>query len=298
MKALVTGGAGFIGSTLARELLKGGDEVVVIDNLSNGKAEKVPKGAVLIKADITDYESIAHHFEGVDTVYHFAALPRVQFSIEFPLESHNANVTGTLNVLRASLSARVRRVVYSSSSSVYGDQPILPLVETMETSPKSPYGLQKYIGEEYCRLWSNVFGLETVCLRYFNVYGPGQSADGAYALVIGKFMAQKKSGQAMTITGSGEQTRDFTNVKDVVNANILAGKSLKVGKGEPINIGAGNNVSINRIAELIGGKVEHIPARLEPKDTKADNRKAKELLGWVPTVSIEEGIAELSTYLG
>lgn len=292
-KVIVTGGAGFIGGNLTKALIEKGFDVHVIDNLSAGKKENVPVGATLHEKDITDFDSIKDLFVGVDYVFHLAALPRVQFSIEYPIESNDANVTGFVNVLTAAKDAKVKRVVYSASSSAYGDQDVLPLVETMEASPKSPYGLQKYIGELYCRLFSEVYGLPTVSLRYFNVYGPGQSSEGDYALVIAKFMKLKEEGKPLTITGDGKQTRDFTHVSDVVNANILAAESNNVGKGEVMNIGAGDNVTINKIAELIGGEIMYIPARLEPKDTRADFSLAKKLIGWEPTISIDKGIKDL-----
>ena len=201
-------------------------------------------------------------------------------------------------MLKAAQDASIKRVVYSASSSAYGAQAVMPLTEDMPASPKSPYGLQKYIGELYCRIFSEMYGLPTVALRYFNVYGPGADPEGAYALVIAKFLKLRALGKPMPITGDGMQTRDFTHVYDVVRANILAAHSPKVGKGEVINIGAGQNASVARVAELIGGPVEHIPARLEPHDTRADNSRAKELLGWEPTVSLEEGIAELKKEFG
>lgn len=292
-KVLVVGGAGFVGSHLTDKLVELGHEVHVLDNLSGGKKEQVNKEAIFHLADITKVEEIKPLFVGVDWVFHLAALPRVPYSIEHPLETNEANVTGTLNVLLAAKEAGVKKVIYSASSSAYGDQPTLPLVETMTAQPKSPYGLQKHIGELYARVFSLIYGLPTVSLRYFNVYGPRYNPEGAYALVIGKFIEQKKRGEPLTITGTGEQTRDFTNVKDVVRANILAAERDKVGKGEVINIGAGNNVSVNRIAELVGGEVVHIEARLEPQNSLADNRLAKELLGWSPEVNIEDGIKEL-----
>ncbi len=292
-KVIVTGGAGFIGSNLATRLISEGYDVHIIDNLSGSKKERVPAGAHLHVVDIRNFNEIEPLFVSVVCVFHLAALPRVQYSIENPEETHEVNVTGTLNVLRASAKHKVKKVVYSASSSAYGDQEILPLVETMPARPKSPYGAQKYIGEVYCKVWSEVYGLKTVSLRYFNVYGHGQSHEGAYALVIAKFLKQKNEGTPMTITGDGTQTRDFTHVRDVVNANILAFKSDKVGAGEVVNIGAGDNYSVNKVAELIGGEVVYIPARLEPKDTRADNTLARKLLGWKPTVTLAEGIAEL-----
>lgn len=293
VKAVVVGGAGFIGSNLTDALIDRGYEVVVIDNLAGGKKENVNEKAVFHKADIRNLEQIKPLFIGATYVFHLAALPRVQFSIEHPFEANDANVTGTLNVLIAASEAKVKRLVYSASSSAYGDQPILPLIETMPAMPKSPYGLQKYIGELYARLWYQIYGLETVSLRYFNVYGPRLNPDGAYALVVGKFLQQRSRGEAITITGDGTQTRDFTHVRDVVSANILAAESKNVGKGEVMNIGAGRNQSIKYVAETIGGPVEHVPARLEPHDTLADHSLAKKLIGWEPTVKFEDGIEEL-----
>ena len=291
--AVVTGGAGFIGSHLVSALLKNGYEVRVVDNLSGGKREKVPAEAAFFKFDVNDTTELAKVMSGAEFVFHLAALPRVQYSIEHPLEANRANVDGTVSVLMAAKDTGVKRVIYSASSSAYGDQESMPLTENMPASPKSPYGLQKYIGELYCRLFSEVYKLQTVCLRYFNVYGPGADPNGAYALVIAKFLKQRSEGKPMTITGDGTQTRDFTHVRDVVHANILAAHSQKVGKGEVINIGAGRNASVAEVAGLIGGPVEHIAARLEPHDTLADNTLAKNLLGWEPEVLLDEGIAEL-----
>lgn len=297
-KMVITGGAGFIGSHLAAALLGRGDEVVVVDNFATGKRERVPKEAQLIETDIRDTAALRAVFAGAACIFHAAALPRVQFSIEHPEETHDVNVNGTLSVLLAARDAGAGRVVYSASSSAYGDQPTMPLVETMPPAPKSPYGLQKHIGELYARVFAEVFNLPAVSLRYFNVYGPGADPTGAYALVIGKFILQRQEGKPMTITGDGTQTRDFTHVRDVVRANMLAAESPKVGKGEVINVGAGNSASVNAVAELVGGPVEHIAARLEPHDTLADNTRARELLGWQPEVPLAEGIAELKQLAG
>jgi len=297
-KVVVVGGAGFIGSNLVDGLVKKGYEVHVVDNLCAGKKENVNKKAVLHIADIRNPSELTDLFCGAQYVFHLAALPRVQYSIEQPRETHEVNITGTLNVLMAAREAGVKRVVYSASSSAYGDQKEMPLRESMLPRPMSPYGLHKHVGELYCSVWSEVYGLPTVSLRYFNVYGPRLDPDGAYALVIGKFLKQCAEGNTITITGDGTQTRDFTHVRDVVQANILAAEGEVVGRGEVINIGAGENASINQIAKLIGGKVEHIAARLEPHDTLADNSLARELLGWKPQVSLEEGIAELKTIFG
>lgn len=292
-KVIVTGGAGFIGSNLVDALIEEGFDVHVIDNLCNGKKDNINKKAKFHIADIRNLKEIKPVFKKAEYVFHLAALPRVQYSIEHPDETNEANINGTLNVLIAAKDAGVKKLIYSASSSAYGDQKIMPLKEDMKANPKSPYGLQKYVGELYCRLFYEVYGLPTVSLRYFNVYGPRQSAEGAYALVIAKFLKQKAEGKPMTITGNGKQTRDFTHVSDVARANILAMKSSKVGKGEVINIGCGNNQSVNKIAKLIGGDIVYVPARLEPKDTLADNSLARKMIGWIPKVMIEEGIKRL-----
>lgn len=292
-KAVVTGGVGFIGSHVTDGLIERGYEVHVIDNVSGGKKENVSPKAVFHKADIRNLEEIRPILKGAKYVFHLAALPRVQYSIEHPEETHEVNVTGTQNVLIAAHEGGVKRVIYSASSSAYGDQSVMPLVETMTPNPKSPYGLHKYVGELYARVWSEVYTLETVSLRYFNVYGPRLNPDGAYPLAIGKFLKQRQAGKPLTIWGDGTQTRDFTHVRDVVRANLLAAESKSVGKGEVINIGAGKNFSINQVAKLIGGPTVHEPARLEPHDTLADNSLARSLLGWKPEVGLEEGIAEL-----
>lgn len=298
-KAVVTGGAGFIGSHLVRALVAQGYETHSIDNYVGGRfSERVTEGAVYHEGDIRDIEILKNVFDGATLVFHTAALPRVQFSIEHPVETHDVNVTGTLNVLQIAKETGVRRVVYSASSSAYGDQETLPLIETMPVHPMSPYALHKYIGEAYCQLYAEVYGLETVSLRYFNVYGPHADPHGAYALVVAKFIQQRVDGQPLTIAGDGKNTRDYTHVSDIVKANILAGTKDSVGKGETLNLGGGHNVSVLEIAELVGGDVVHVEARLEPKDTLADTTKAKELLGWEPSVSFADGVAELRRIAG
>lgn len=297
-KAIVTGGAGFIGSHIVDALLERGFEVHAVDDLSSGKKERVNKSATLHVVDIRDLDELQKIIDGALYVFHTAALPRVQFSIEHPVETNEVNVGGTLNVLIAAQKANVKKVIYSASSSAYGDQQKLPLFEDMPAQPKSPYGLQKYIGELYCKMWSDVYGLPTVSLRYFNVYGPRLDPDGDYALVIGKFLKQRKEGRPITITGDGEQTRDFTHVRDVVRANMLAAEADSVGAGEVLNIGAGEDVSINTLAKLIGGSTVYVEPRLEPRYTRADTSKAKEVLGWQPEISFEEGVAELKEIFG
>jgi len=291
--AVVTGGAGFIGSHLVEALLLGGYEVRVVDNLSGGKRERVPDGVAFFEQDVCNTSGLAPAFSGVDCVFHLAALPRVPFSIEHPLESHHANVDGTLSVLVAAKDAKVKRVVYAASASAYGNQETLPLSEDLRAMPANPYGLQKYIGELYVRMFAEVYGLPGVSLRYFNVYGSGIDPEGPYALAIGKFLKQRKNGEPLTIVGDGTQTRDFTHVRDIVRATILAAESTKVGQGEVINIGTGRNISVNTLADLVGGGRTFLPPRIEAHDSCADNRRAKALLGWEPSVTLEEGIAEL-----
>jgi UDP-glucose 4-epimerase len=292
-KIIVTGGAGFIGSNLVDALVGEGYEVHVIDNLIEGKKENVHPKAILHVVDIREKEKLIPIFEGAECIFHEAALPRVQYSIENPIETNDVNVTGLLNVLEAARINKVKRVIFASSCAVYGSQEKLPINEEMSPSPLSPYAAHKYIGEIYLKLYAEIYGMETVALRYFNVYGKRQSAHGSYPLVIAKFMDLRKQGKPLQVVGDGENTRDYVNVKDIVRANLLAMRSEKVGKGEVINIGAMNQCSVNKIAELIGGPVEHLPPRVEPNKIEADVRKAKELLDWGPTVNIAEGIEEL-----
>lgn len=293
-KVIVTGGAGFIGSHLVDALVAQDFDVHIIDNYAAGKrADRHNARATYHELDVRDYEHILPVIAGASVVFHEAALPRIQYSMEHPLETFSVNVQGTVTVLRAAAEGGVSRVIYAASSSAYGDQKRLPLSEDMPAAPKSPYGLQKYMGELSMRLWSEVYGIETVCLRYFNVYGPRFDPSGPYALVMGKFLLQRSQGKSMTVWGDGTHTRDYTNVKDVVRANLLAMDSPHVGKGEVINIGAGRNISVNDIAAMIGGPLVHEPERIEPAHTLADIRKAEKLLGWKPAVRLENGIAEL-----
>lgn len=296
--ALVTGGAGFIGSNLVDELIKQGWRVKIIDNLITGKKENINPKAEFYKLDVRDFKKIKPIFGGVDYVFHTAALPRVQPSILDPVGTHDINVNGTLNVLKAAIDERVKKVIYSASSSAYGDQEEMPLREHMPASPLSPYGLQKHLGELYCRLFNKIYGLPAVSLRYFNVYGKRQSLEGAYALVIAIFIRQRLAGKPMTIVGDGKQRRDFTNVADVVSANILAAQSQKTGKGEVINIGRGRNYSVNEIAELIGGPKINLPLRTEPRVTLADNSLAKKLFGWQPKVDLPDWLKKYKKEMG
>jgi len=280
MKYVVVGGAGFIGSNLVNKLVEENHEVFVVDNFSTGKEENINEKSKVFRLDISDSENskdLVSIMDGADSVFLFAAKARVQPSIENPMEYEKNNTIGTLNVLKSATDAKVRRVIYSASSSAYGDSKILPIKETFPINPLSPYGAQKYYGEVLSRMFAQVYDIETVSLRYFNVYGERQNIAGAYALVMGIFAHQRLNGEPMTIRGDGEQKRDFTYVGDVVNANILASSSKNVGNGEVINIGNGDNRSINQIADMFGGPRINIDPILEPNETLADNSLAKKL---------------------
>ena len=301
MKYVVVGGAGFIGSNIVDKLVEQNHEVVVIDNLSTGKRENINPKVQLEYMDISDPKqdkNMTEVMKGADSVFLLAAKARVQPSIENPVEYETNNTIGTLNVLKCASDAGVRRVVYSASSSAYGNTDKLPSVESDPVNPLSPYGAQKYYGEVMCKMFSEVYGLETVSLRYFNIYGERQNVGGAYAMVIGIFVDQLLNGKPMTIRGNGEQRRDFTYVGDVVNANILASQSEKVGKGEVINIGNGDNRSINDIADMIGDNKVNVAPVIEPPETLADNSLAEELLGWKPKGNIDTWIPKYKKEMG
>jgi UDP-glucose 4-epimerase len=297
--ALVTGGLGFIGRNLTRRLLDEGWVVHVVDDCSNSSPDNLEEGAFLEIASVTDLPSMIACFKniGPDFVFHLAALPRIQFSIDHPVETHHVNVTGTMNVLvAAERCGTVRKLVYSSSSSVYGDQVKMPIGEDAPLNPKSPYAVQKHVGEQYLKAWATLYGLPTVSLRYFSVYGPHQSGEGPYALAVARFFGQFKEGAPFTITGDGMQTRDFTHVSDVVEANLLAALVPEARSGQVFNIGYGRAMSVNGIADLIGGKEyprTYIEARLEPRETQAENTLSRVVLGWSPKINIEEGIRML-----
>lgn len=302
-KCVVTGGAGFIGSNLVSRLIDLGEDVIIIDNLSTGNIGNIEKNpdAKFYEIDISKREELETVFldESIDVIFHLAALPRVQFSIASPWASNNTNVTGTLNLLLAAKNHSIPRFVFSSSSSVYGDQDTLPLVETMKPNPMSPYALQKLTGEMYTLMFNQIYGLESVALRYFNVYGPGQNPEGGYAALIPKSIGKFLHGESPIIFGDGEQTRDFTSIHDVVEANIMAAwpDNTEV-FGKAFNIGAGDNRSVNDVIRSIKEvlqidiEVEYGPAVIEPKNTKADISRSIELLGWQPSVPFEDGIRE------
>ena len=301
MKYIVTGGAGFIGSNLVDLLIEEGHEVHVVDNFSSGKKENCNEKAQYFELDISDsnnYEDLKKILVGSCGVFHLAALPRVQESIDNPLHFEKNNTLSTINILKACADSNVKRLVYSASSSAYGNTIQLPSKEEDPIDPISPYAMQKYYGEIACRMFSNVYGVETVSLRYFNVYGERQSLEGAYALVMCVFARQRLNNEPLTIRGDGEQRRDFTHVKDIAKANILAMHSEKVGNGEVINIGNCDNRSVNQIAKMIGGPTVNINPVVEPRETLADNSKAKNLLGWSPSIIIEEWVPKYKKQLG
>lgn len=297
MKVIVTGGAGFIGSHIVDRLIEEGHHVIVIDNESaechnqfyyNDKAHNY-------KFDICDYENIRPLFDGVDYVFHLAAEARIQPSLTNPLLTVRTNSLGTTTVLQCAREAGVKRVIYSSTSSAYGRKHYLNnfwwkgLSEDMEDDCLTPYSVSKVSGEKMCKMYSELFGLDTAILRYFNVYGEREPTKGQYAPVIGLFLRQKNAGQPMTIVGDGEQRRDFTYIKDVVDANILCMKCEGELSGEMFNIGTGKNYSINEIAEMIGGDKIYIPERKgESRVTLANRSKAENILGWFPKRNLEE----------
>ena len=289
MKYVVTGGAGFIGSNLVDELVSQSHEVHVIDNFISGKKENCNKDAKYHEIDIADEANLSiieNILDKCDTVFHCAALARVQPSILNPIKYELNNTIGIMNMLKCSVDMDVRRFVYSASSSAYGSTKKLPSKESDKPNPISPYANQKYYGELCCKMFSKVYSIETVSLRYFNVYGERQNLGGAYATVVGIFLNQSINKKPLTINGDGNQRRDFTYVGDVVSANIFAAKSKNVGKGEVINIGNGENLSINELAKNIGGEFIYNKALNEPFANLADIKKAKKLLDWEPTTDL------------
>lgn len=294
MKAIVTGGSGFIGSTLVDMLIADGCDVIVIDNESADCNEQFyynPKAAYH-KLDICDYDSTRALYDGADVVFHLAAESRIQPCIEDPVRAVRTNTLGTGTVLQCSREAGVKRVVYSSTSACYGLKNSPPMVETMPLDCLNPYAFTKIAGEELCKMYSMMFGLETIILRYFNVYGERSPVRGQYAPVIGVFMRQKNAGEKITVVGDGEQRRDFIHVHDVARANVLAGKCAALCSGGIFNIGFGENHSVNEIAEMVGGEKIHVPPREgEARHTLSNSERAKTLLGWIPQIRVEEWIA-------
>jgi UDP-glucose 4-epimerase len=299
-KIVITGGCGFIGSNLAYKLSQN-NEVVILDDVSTGKMENIQKimenePLVLVKGSITDLELLKRTFDGVDYVFHMAAIPSVEESIKNPALTTEVNLKGTMNVLIASMVKDVRKIVYASSAAVYGNTPIVPVSEDVHPLPESPYGAQKLGGEHYCRVFNEIFGISATSLRYFNVYGPNQDPGSDYSPVIPKFISNIQNNIPPTIFGDGEQTRDFIFVDDVVSANILAAQN-KASDGISINIACGKETSINDLAskliELFGKEIEsvHTDAREgEIRHSMADISRAKEVLSFEPKFTFGDGL--------
>jgi len=298
---LVTGGAGFIGSNLTEALLQRGHFVRVLDDFSTGKREnlifnKEYPSPEIVKGDIRDLHTCQKAIKGMEYIFHQAALPSVQRSVEDPKTSNEVNTGGTLNILLVAREEKVKRVIYASSSSIYGDTPTLPKHEEMTSDPLSPYALQKYIGEQYCRLFYQLYGLETISLRYFNIFGPKQDPNSIYSAVIPKFIDALLHDRPPIIFGDGEQSRDFTYIENVVQANLLA-MSAKHVQGEVVNIACGKRTSLNHLLNVLKRILESklTPLYQEPrqgdvKHSLADIRKGKEILNYEPTVGVEMGL--------
>jgi UDP-glucose 4-epimerase len=298
-RVFITGGAGFIGSNIVGALLQHEYEVTAYDNLLTGRAENIiefedASGFRFVKGDILDFERLSSEMEGSKYVLHQAALPSVARSVKDPRKTNKINVEGTINVLLAAREVSASKVVFASSSSVYGDTPVLPKIEDMPYSPLSPYAISKTAGELYCEVFNDLYDMSTISLRYFNVYGPKQNPEGDYAAAIPRFIESALLGKPITIFGNGEQTRDFSYVEDVVAANILAMKSKSQGI---MNIAYGGRTSINMIAEsivnLTGSNSEIVHAEPRPgdiKDSFADITKAKNTIGYLPEKNISQGL--------
>ena len=293
MKSLVTGGAGFIGSHLVEKLVKKGHSVTVIDNLEVGKLsnlKNIKKKIKIINADIRNYKKMSNFFKNIDNVYHFAALADIVPSIENPDEYYKTNVSGTYNVLKASVTHKIKRFIYAASSSCYGIPKNYPTKETEKISPQYPYALTKRLGEELVIHFSNIYKLNATSLRFFNVYGPRARTSGTYGAVFGVFLGQKLANKPLTIVGDGNQTRDFTYIDDVINAIFAVSKNSKI-KSEIFNVGSGKTISINYISNLISSKKVYIPKRPgEPDVTFADIKKIKNKIKWKPKIDIDRGI--------
>lgn len=297
MKTLVTGGAGFIGSHLVDLLLENNHQVIVIDNFSTGRPQNLAhqshnENLQIIQADIAELAQIRDFFAGVDWVFHIAALADIVPSIQRPLDYHRANVNGTINVLEAARFHNIKRFIYAASSSCYGIPDNFPTAENVEIRPQYPYALTKHLGEQYVMHWQKIYGLPTITLRMFNVYGPRSRTSGTYGAVFGVFLAQKLAQKPFTVVGDGTQTRDFTYVTDVVRAYLTAAES-NIG-GEIFNVGSGNTYSVNRLVELLGGEKIFIPKRPgEPDCTFADIRKITAQLKWTPQITLEHGVQKM-----
>ena len=285
-KVIVTGGAGFIGSTLVDKLIDEGLDVIVLDNLSTGKESNINPKAEFIKCDVSKDRPL---FNDVDTVFHLAATPQVQHSIENPTD--NNNLDSVINMLNISKKSGVKRFIFTSSSAVYGNPKYTPIDENHPTNPLSPYGLHKLVGEQYCKLYSDVYGLDTVSLRYFNAYGERMSNEGAYKSVISVFKEQHKKKEPLNIVNDGEQRRDYVHVDDIVKANLICGfKKDKPFNGEIYNVGSGVAYSVNEIADMFGGEKKYGEKRIEPKNSISETAKINLDLDWESTESLPKFI--------
>jgi len=289
---LVTGGAGFIGSHVAEALIAKGHRVRVMDNLVSGRREWVPKQVEFVEADIADLDACRQAAKGCEGIFHMAAVSRVLPGFETILAYTRSNIIGTQNILIAAHEQKVRKVIYSGSSSYYGDQPFPHLEDITPPKPVSFYALTKQVGEDYCRMFDSAYNVPSVVLRYFNVYGPRQPQTGTYALVIGIFLKRHAMGEALLINGDGTQRRDFVHVRDVVRAQIMAYDSDV--RGATFNVGCGSNISVKQLADMISPKQEHRPSRPgDPQVTLADITRIQKILGWQPQISFQEGMDEL-----
>ena len=284
-KVIVTGGAGFIGSHVVDTLIKQGIEVIILDNLSTGKKENINPKATFIECDLTKDKPL---FRDVDVVFHLAATPQVQYSMENPTD--NNNIDSLINILELSKKSGVKRFIFSSSSSVYGNPKYTPIDENHPISPLSPYALHKLVGEQYCKLYSDIYNIDTVCLRYFNAYGDRMPNKGAYRSVISIFKEQHSKKQPLNIVNDGEQRRDYVHVDDIVNANILCAKSIKNLKGDIFNVGTGKSYSVNEVADMFGGEKQYGEKRIEPKNSIAENAKILLDLNFQPKKDLKKWI--------
>lgn len=302
----VTGGAGFIGGHLCDALVALGARVTILDDLSNADArhvgtliDRAPEHVRFIQGSILDPSALSEAMDAVSRVFHLAALGSVPKSVEQPERTWLVNATGTMRVLKAAQQAGASRVIYSASSSAYGNNPTLPKREDMAPEPESPYAAAKYAGESLCRSWAKCYGIDTICLRYFNIFGTRQAADSAYAAVIPAFIKRWVHNESPTIFGDGGQTRDFTHVSNAVLANLLGGANDANLNGEVVNIGAGVRTSVSELASMIHARMgieglnpEHAPERIgEVRDSVADITRAKELIGYEPITNLEDGLA-------